>query len=397
MSVTVGITGSAGFFGWHLRCRLVTLGADVGLSDYVSATRETFADPAALDAFVTAADVVVHIAGVNRANEDAEIVSGNVGLAQALVDARARTGASFDVIYANTIKAADPGPYGESKAKAAELLGADAAAAGNRFVDIRFPHLFGEFGVPFYNSGVTTFAHQLANGEDSTVNDGQLELLHAQDAAQVIMDAITNTGTSGAGSSNGRSSNGSEALAPGGRVISVPDCYEIMARLAEPYVARGVVPHILDDEFELRLFNTIRSQMWPDAYPMQLTKHADHRGAFFEVVRAWGQGQTSISTTVPGVIRGEHYHLDKVERFAVISGEAQIRVRRLFTDKVEVFDVTGESPVFIDMPPLCTHDITNTGSSELVTLFWSHDHFDPAKADTYPMKVVASDGEGVVA
>lgn len=374
MGVTVGITGSAGFFGWHLRCRLVTLGDEVGLSDFVSATRETFADPAALDAFVTAADVVVHIAGVNRANDEAAIVSGNVGLAKALVDARARTGTSFDVVYANTIKAAEPGPYGESKAKAAEMLGKDAKAAGNRFVDIRFPHLFGEFGVPFYNSGVTTFAHQLANGETSTVNDGQLELLHAQDAAQIIIDAIT--------------SQADAPLTPGGRVISVPDCYKTMARLAEPYVERGVVPHILDDEFELRLFNTIRSQMWPDAYPMQLTKHADHRGAFFEVVRAWGQGQTSISTTVPGVIRGEHYHLDKVERFAVISGEAQIRVRRLFTEKVEVFDVNGEAPVFIDMPPLCTHDITNTGSSELVTLFWSHDHFDPAKGDTYPMKVV---------
>ncbi|MEM9652717.1 MAG: NAD-dependent epimerase/dehydratase family protein [Actinomycetota bacterium] len=379
MSTTVGITGSAGFFGWHLRCRLVTLGGDVGLDNYVSATRETFADPQALDAFVTAADVVVHIAGVNRANDDAEIVSGNIGLAEALVAARARTGASFDVVYANTIKAADPGPYGESKARAAELLGADARAAGNRFVDIRFPHLFGEFGVPFYNSGVTTFAHQLANGEASTVNDGQLELLHAQDAAQVIIDAIVDQ------------ADGPQA--PGGRVISVPDCYETMARLAAPYVERGVLPHILDDEFELRLFNTIRSQMWPDAYPMQLTKHADHRGAFFEVVRAWGQGQTSISTTVPGIIRGEHYHLDKVERFAVISGEAQIRVRRLFTDKVEVFDVTGEAPVFIDMPPLCTHDITNTGSSELVTLFWSHDHFDPAKADTYPMKVAPSEHE----
>ena len=131
--------------------------------------------------------------------------------------------------------------------------------------------------------------------------------------------------------------------------------------------------------------------MWPDAYPFALTKHADHRGAFFEVVRAWGQGQTSISTTVPGVIRGEHYHLNKVERFAVISGKATIRVRRLFTDDVVEFDVAGDEPCFIDMPPLCTHDITNTGDSELVTLFWSHDHFDPENGDTYPLKVVGEE------
>ncbi|MGI9598914.1 MAG: NAD-dependent epimerase/dehydratase family protein [Acidimicrobiales bacterium] len=390
MSPTVGVIGAAGFFGWHLRCRLATFGGDS-----VAADRTTFSDQDALDRFVEAADVVVHIAGVNRAHDEGAIVAGNVGLAKSLVDARARTEASFDVIYANTVKAGEPGPYGESKAMAATKLGADATSAGNRFVDIRFPHLFGEFGVPHYNSGVTTFAHQLARGEESTVNDGQLELLHAQDASQIILDAIDDQRHG--------------PLRPPGREITVPDCYATMARLAEPYVAAGVVPHIgdeigagvevdeIDDQFELRLFNTIRSQMWPDAYPMQLTKHADQRGAFFEVVRAWGQGQTSISTTVPGVIRGEHFHFDKVERFAVISGQARIRVRRLFTDQAVIFDVSGDDPVFIDMPPLCTHDITNTGSSELVTLFWSHDHFDPAKADTYPMKVVAEDGEALPA
>ena len=368
----VGITGAAGFFGWHLRSRLHTLGWEYRLAD-----RATFADSAALDSFVSECDVVVHLAGVNRAGSDEEISSGNTGLAHALVDARAHTGASFDVVYSNTIKADEPGIYGEAKSQAAGILGSDAASAGNRFVDIKFPHLFGEFGVPFYNSGVTTFAHQLANGEPSQVNDGQLELLHVQDASQLIMDAITNET--------------SKPIRPEGKHISVPDTYAIMKRMADDYVEHGTVPLIAEDTFELRLFNTLRSQMWPSAYPMQLTKHADHRGAFFEVVRAWGQGQTSISTTVPGVIRGEHYHLDKVERFAVISGEAMIRVRRLFTDEVIEFPVSGDEPVFIDMPPLCTHDITNTGQTELVTLFWSHDHFDPANGDTYPLPVVGEE------
>ena len=148
----------------------------------------------------------------------------------------------------------------------------------------------------------------------------------------------------------------------------------------------GTVP-VVHDELELRLFNTIRSQMWPKFYPMKLTKHSDQRGAFFEVVRAWGQGQTSISTTAPGVVRGEHFHFDKVERFAVISGSATIRVRRIFTDELCEFSVSGDEPCFIDMPPLCTHDITNTGTTQLITLFWSHDHFDPKRSDTYPLPV----------
>ena len=368
----VGITGAAGFFGWHLRARLQTFGWD-----YLEADRATFADESLLDEFVSGSDVIVHLAGVNRANSDEEIVSGNLGLAQAIADARGRTVSNCDVIYANSMKADEPGIYGEAKAGAATILRASTESTGSRFVDIKFPHLFGEFGVPHYNSGVTTFAHQLANGEPSQVNEGQLELLHVQDASQIIMNAITKQLD--------------EAVRPEGRKISVPNCYAIMKRMADSYVQNGTVPLIAEDIFELRLFNTLRSQMWPSAYPMKLTKHADQRGAFFEVVRAWGQGQTSISTTVPGVIRGEHYHLDKIERFAVISGEALIRVRRLFTDEVVEFEVTGEEPVFIDMPPLCTHDITNTGDSELVTLFWSHDHFDPNNGDTYPLPVVGEE------
>lgn len=366
---TIGVTGSAGFFGWHLRCRLFTFDMD-----WVEADRSIFADPSALDAFVSKADVVVHLAGVNRAASDDQIMDGNLGLAQAIVDARARTGASFDLIYANSIKAADPGPYGESKAGAADLLENDARRAGNRFADIRFPHLFGEFGQPFYNSAVTTFAHQLAKGEESQVNDGQLELLHAQDASQIIMDAIANRTDGG--------------IWPQGRLISVPEVYETMARLANyGKTAAGTFP-LLADEFEQRLFNTIRSQMWPGAYPIPLVRHADNRGAFFEAARAWGQGQTSISTTASGVTRGEHYHLAKIERFVVVGGEALIRVRRLFSDETHEFPVCGEEPVAIDMPPLCTHDIINTGQKELATLFWSHDHFDPTNGDTYPLPVV---------
>ena len=371
---TLGITGADGFFGWHLKCRCVTFG-----QEFATANRETFSSDAALDEFVNSVDVIAHLAGVNRANEPEEIVAGNVGMAEQLVAAFERTGAKVDVVYANSVKADEPGPYGESKAKAAEMLRGYAEKASTRFESIKFPHLFGEFGRPYYNSGVTTFAHQLVNGEPSTVNEGQLELLHVQDAAALILDFVDNPD--------------SERLAesrPQGRKISVPETYELMRRLAD-YATTGTIPEIVDDEFELRLFNTIRSQMWPDAYPFALSKHADQRGAFFEVVRAWGQGQTSISTTVPGVIRGEHYHLDKVERFAVISGQANIRVRRLFTEDVIEFDVSGGEPCFIDMPPLCTHDITNTGDSELVTLFWSHDHFDPDNGDTWSLQVVGEE------
>lgn len=363
----VGITGAGGFFGWHLKCRLMAQG-----QQFVAADRETFTNAESIDAFLDAADVIVHIAGVNRAADESDIIDGNVGLAKALVSSRQRVGKNVDFIFANSIKALEPGAYGESKLEAAKILHADAELTNSRFVDILFPHLFGEFGVPFYNSGVTTFAHQLVNGEQSIVNEGQLQLLHVQDAAQIIIDQLDGEN--------------SLQITPEGRRISVPEVYSILCRLAE-YTKSGTVPVIHDDIFELRLFNTIRSQMWPNSYPMKLTRHTDQRGAFFEVVRAWGQGQTSISTTAPGVVRGEHFHFDKVERFAVISGNAIIRVRRVFTDETIEFQVNGDEPCFIDMPPLCTHDITNCGDAELITLFWSHDHFDPERSDTFPLPV----------
>ena len=367
----VGITGANGFLGWHLRCRLFAHGIP-----FVAATRETFDSPDLLSAFAEEADVVLHVAGVNRADTEQEVVDGNLQLADALLDACKGASTPPAIVYANSTKARTGGFYGEAKAEAGARLATYGGAADVSVADIRFPHLFGEFGVPFYNSGVTTFAHQLARGEASQVNDGSLELLHAQRAAQLMIDAA-------AASTDGQ-------LDPTGEPIGVPECYERMRRLAS-YVEAGIVPDMNGSQLDLELFNTIRSQMWPDAYPMALTRHEDHRGAFFEVVRAWGQGQTSISTTVPGVIRGEHFHFEKVERFAVISGQARIRVRRLFTDEVHTFDVRGDEPVFIDMPPLCTHDITNTGDTELITLFWSHDHFDPAVADTYALPVVGDD------
>jgi len=367
----LGITGADGFLGWHTKCHLFAHGIE-----FVTANRETFASPASLAEFAEQSDVVFHIAGVNRADTEHAVVDGNLQLADSLIDACKNASTPPAVVYANSTKARTGGFYGEAKAEAATRLSAYADAAGTFCVDILFPHLFGEFGVPNYNSAVTTFAHQLAHGESSQVNDGQLELLHAQQAAKIMLQAAQDATT--------------QKLEPAGTPITVPEVYARMERLAS-YVQAGIVPDLNGSQLDLELFNTIRSQMWPDAYPMTLTRHEDQRGAFFEVVRAWGQGQTSISTTVPGVIRGEHFHFEKVERFAVISGQATIRVRRLFTDELQSYDVTGTEPVFIDMPPLCTHDITNTGDQELVTLFWSHDHFNPAAGDTYPAPVVGNE------
>lgn len=370
----IGVTGSAGFLGWHLRCRLLIASAG---HEAVCADRSTFADAAALDRFVSSCDAIVHVAGVNRANSDAEVASGNTWLAQQLVEAMQRTGTAVPVLYTNSVKADDGGVYGDAKQAAADILAQHQFATNMPMIDMVLPHVFGEYGVPYYNSAVTTFSYALANGETPQVNlDGQLELLHAQDICAAIVAAI-------------------EAPVSGrprlsGRPISVGEVWNLLEAHHGRYVEELTIPRFAD-RFDQQVFNSLRSQLYLTGYyPHPITLHSDPRGAFAELGRADGLGQTSISTSVPGITRGDHFHVDKIERFVVIAGSATIRLRRLFTNDVKVYEVSGDQPVFIDMPPLCTHNISNTSDEVVTTMFWAGDHFDPAVPDTYIEPVEAT-------
>lgn len=361
----IGITGAAGFLGWHLARRFELEGHEVA-----SATRSTFADPAALQAFVTGTDAIVHAAGINRANDEAEIRDGNPALASQLVTAMQTAGVAVPLVYTNSTQSEHDNLYGNAKQAASQVLAAHQAEMDAPFIDLVLPHLFGEFGRPNYNSVVSTFAHALATGIEPNVHrDGQLELLHAQDVAAQVLELLVDPSTN--------------RVRANGRPISVGEVWDTMQAQASRYMDDGTIPDTAD-KFELQLFNTLRSQLYAaDHYPIDLTLHADARGAFSEMVRADGLGQTSISTSVPGITRGDHFHLDKIERFVVIRGTADIKVRQLGTEVIKSFAVSGDAPVVIDMPTLCTHNITNTGDDELITLFWAADHFDPGNPDTY--------------
>ncbi|MEE9415063.1 MAG: NAD-dependent epimerase/dehydratase family protein [Acidimicrobiales bacterium] len=363
--MTIGITGGYGFLGWHLRCHLHSR----DITNVVLADRDTFESDDALDAFVRKSRVVIHAAGVNRAHSDEAVGEGNVVLAVRLAEALKRTASTASIVYTNSTKIDQPGIYGQSKAEAARILGNATADAGSSFDDIVLPHLFGEYGKPFYNSVVHTFAHQIVAGERCNVdNDSPLELLHAQRASSVLVDHAFEP-------------KGGQRRVEG-EAISVSEVLARLETLASPYLANGSIPN-LDHQLDLELFNLIRSTMTPRGYPISYVVHQDQRGCFYEVLRSFGPGQTSISTTGAGITRGDHYHLAKVERFVVVSGQATIAMRRLFHEEVWEFEVSDNQPVAVDMTPLTTHSITNTGSGDLVTLFWSNDHFNPDDPDTF--------------
>jgi len=364
----IGITGADGLLGYHLRALLHSSGGcEVRL-----AGRKTFADQDALDQFVRDLDGVAHLAGMNRGDES-EVEATNTALAASLVAALERAGSMPIVVYANSTHIERDTGYGRGKRAVAEHLSRWAGASGAKFCDLVLPNVFGEFGRPHYNSVVSTFCHKIAVGEMPEIHvDEVIELVHAQDVARRIQSAIDER------------ESGQVCMA--GTPIRVSALLERLRSLHGEYVGQ-VVPDI-GEPLDLRLFNTLRSYMFSGHNPVVLNLRSDNRGSLFEAVKTHGSGQTFMSSTHSGITRGNHYHLRKLERFLVVAGEAEIRLRKLFTDDVKTFRVSGRSPSYIDMPTFYTHSITNVGEGDTITLFWANEIFDSDDSDTYAEAVV---------
>ncbi len=365
----IAVTGPDGFVAWHVRC---AARARWG-GDLIRVGRAEFSSPDLMDAALQTADAVIHLAGINRAWNQSEIAQGNPWLAEQLVRSLERINRPITIIYGNSIHSMGDSPFGIAKRAAADVLAEWGNRSGAPIVDVLLPNLFGEHGVPNYNSIVATFSHLIARGEPPVITDDkELPLLHAQRAAKLLLD---------------------QALSPTCGTVQVESTPMLVSDVADRLIAMaseyrtGALPN-LSDSFTRDLFNTYRAATVPEQWPLFPTINADQRGGLVEVVRASG-GQTQIffSSTNPGFTRGQHYHLGKVERFLVLSGRANICLRRLLTDEVITFPVSGERPAIVDMPTMWVHSITNTGSEELVTLFYADELYDPEQPDTYPEEV----------
>lgn len=363
----VAITGGYGFLGWHLACRLRA----ARQIEPVRLGRSDFADADRLRDSLKDVDVVYHIGGVNRADTDVEVEVANVRLAERL--AAALGGRPVHIVYANSIQAQLDNSYGRGKREASRIL----RALPGSLADVLFPNLFGEHGRPRYNSFVATFCDAIATGATPTVvDDKQVELLHAQRAAQILIDAADDRNDA--------------MLRPAGESRLVSDVLSQLNAFHGLYYSHGEIPD-LSSAFSKDLFNTYRSHLFPAPFPLHPRRFADPRGLLFEAVRVHGgESQSYVSSTVPGHTRGDHYHLHRVERFLVASGEAEIQLRRLLHDQVVTFRVSGDKPAIIDMPTLWVHNIRNVGDSEVITVFWSDQLLNAGCPDQYPERVVLS-------
>jgi len=373
----VVVTGAAGLLGWHTSARLHARncaerfkGGEASL-ELTPLSRAEFADPRVLRMAVEGADAVLHFAGVNRGS-DTEVSEGNPRIAEALATACREIGVQPHIVYANSTHAAGDTLYGRSKRRAGEVL-ADCTA---RFTDFVLPHIFGEGARPDYNNVTATFIDRVIAGSRPDVTPGaQVQLLHAGEAAELAIAAVLQ-------GQLGR-------IEPAGRPTPVADLLDRISAFHEAY-SHNLFPD-LSDPFDLALFNSYRAALYPAGFPRALKLHTDPRGTLFEASRSsGGGGQTFLSWTHPGVTRGNHFHLRKVERFLVLEGEAVIRIRRVLDDRLWEYRVTGEEPSPVDMPTLHTHSIENTGDRPLLTLFWTQEIFDPAAPDTYADPVLGT-------
>ena len=368
------ITGAGGLIGWHAAVRVYAANCAArfnGLDapyDLVTLDHASFEDDATLHAAVTGAEAVLHYAGVNRAPDDV-VEAANPAIAQRLADACSITESRPHVVYANSTHATSDTPYGRSKRIAGEIL----SGIGGRYSDLVLPHIFGEGARPRYNNVTATFIEAVIAGDNPEINpEGRVSLLHAGAAAQAALDAVAEgqTGT----------------IRPVSRDIAVTELFELLQLFHADY--QGNIYPDLRDPFTVTLFNSYRAALYPDGFPRPLKLNTDARGTLFEAVKGGGGGQTFLSTTMPGVTRGDHFHLNKVERFLVVQGEAVIRIRKALSDEVWEYRVSGAAPAPVDMPTLHTHSIENVGDTELLTLFWTHDLFDPANPDSFADKVL---------
>lgn len=372
------VTGASGLLGYHARAALL---AENCASDFAGRARQyEFIELPRLSESTLlqwthhagSADLVLHLAGINRAEPD-EVEFGNIAIARLLVQALEQSASTAHVFYANSTHAGSDSPYGRGKQAAHELLLQWAKSSEAKYTNIVLPHIFGETARAHYNNVTATLCEQVATNAEPTIHEGaQVELLHAG-AVIDIMLAEFQAGTTG-----------TKRLV--GTPITVPDLYELLVSFRTSYQV-NTYPDLVDP-FTTALFNTYRATEYPAVFPKELQLHRDHRGVLFEAVKGGGGGQTFLSWTDPGIERGNHFHRQKVERFLVVSGEAEIHIRSVFGDKIETFRVSGSKPAYVDMPTFHTHSIVNTGTEPLLTLFWAHEVFDPAHPDTYSHPVL---------
>lgn len=394
------VTGAKGFVGRNLcenlknirdgkdRTRSFTI-ENVFEYDIDSSTEE-------LEEYCSKADFIFNLAGVNRPKDNSEFMSGNFGFASTLLDTLKKHNNTATVMLSSSIQATLIGRYGESDYGKSKLAGENlffdyGKETGTKVLVYRFPNLFGKWCRPNYNSAVATFCNNIANDLPIQVNDRntELELLYIDDLVEEMMSALCNKehhceydGLNPVGKSDGK-------------YCYVPVTYKVtLGQIVDTLEAFKnqpntlIMPEIPFNSFTKKLYSTYLSYLPKEKVAFSLKMNCDDRGSFTEFLKTTNFGQFSVNISKPGITKGEHWHNTKWEFFIVVSGHALIQERKIGTDEVIEFDVSGDNIQAVHMLPGYTHNIINLSESEnLVTVMWANEQFDKTHPDTFGEKV----------
>ena len=385
------VTGAHGFVGRNLvsqKARNYALsGEELEIFEY-----DVDTDPSLLDDYCRQADFVFNLAGVNRPKDTSEFMKGNFGFASTLLETLKKHGNQCPVMLASSIQATLVGryaasDYGRSKLAGEELFFTYSRETGAKVLVYRFPNLFGKWCRPNYNSAVATFCYNTAHDLPLQVNDPstRLELLYIDDLVEEMLAALE-------GKEHRCEFDGVETiLQEDGRYCAAPVTHKVtLGEIVELLHAFSrqpatlVMPEIPPHSFAKKLYSTYLSYLPKEKVAFPLKMNVDARGSFTELLRTENCGQVSVNISKPGITKGEHWHHSKWEFFMVVSGHALIRERKIGTDEVLEFEVSGREIKAVHMLPGYTHNIINLSETEdLVTVMWANEAFDPSRPDTY--------------
>jgi UDP-2-acetamido-2,6-beta-L-arabino-hexul-4-ose reductase len=365
------VTGAQGFIAKNLIAEL----QNQNYNEILEYSRDT--ETSLLNEYCKVADFVFHLAGVNRPQDQSEFMDGNYGFTSTLLETLKKHQNTCPIMISSSIQAELDNPYGISKKAGEDLIFEYGKVTGAKVLVYRFPNVFGKWARPNYNSAIATFCHNVAHDLPINVNDPSvlMNLVYIDDVVVELINAL----------SGNENKVGDSCEVQVVHTITLGEIVELIYSFKKSREDR-TIPN-MSNSFTKKLYSTYLSYLPTNQFSYDLKMNVDHRGSFTEFIKSPERGQVSVNISKPGITKGNHWHHTKNEKFLVVTGKGVIRFRKIDSDEVIEYFVSGDKLEVVDIPTGYTHNIENLGDTDMVTIMWANEYFDPKKPDTYFLEV----------
>lgn len=365
------VTGAKGFIGKNLIAEL----RNRKYEEILEYDKDM--DTSILDDYCKEANFIFHLAGVNRPKNQSEFMEGNFGFTSTLLDTLKKHKNNCPIMLSSSIQAELNNPYGKSKKAGEDLLFSYSKETGAKVFIYRFSNVFGKWCEPNYNSVVATFCYNIAHDLPITVNDSSvvMNLVYIDDVVNELINDLEGK----------ERRNGSYCEVPIAHIVTLEEIADLLYSFKKSREECSIQD--MSDDFTKKLYSTYLSYLPKDQFSYELKMNVDNRGSFTEFLRTPERGQVSVNISKPGITKGNHWHHTKNEKFLVVSGKGVIRFRKIDSDEIIEYFVNGDKLEVVDIPTGYTHNIENLGNTDMVTIMWANEPFNPKKPDTYYLEV----------